>query len=164
MKFDAELHASSIKQRLESYEDDTFATKEALLVHDSDDEEYVPTNGDDGEEVLIGVSKKKGNKRRVKRGRAAKDRTIVGRRKKGLERFNGSVVVALEVDKESERPEWLPRLDDIVAKVGKGRVKRRFCSVCGFEGGYRCTKCGVRYCSLRCGKLHDETRCLKYTV
>ncbi|XP_065183138.1 zinc finger HIT domain-containing protein 1-like [Sycon ciliatum] len=42
--------------------------------------------------------------------------------------------------------------------------KRRFCSVCGFPSTYTCPSCGARYCSSRCQKTHQDTRCLKWTA
>lgn len=38
---------------------------------------------------------------------------------------------------------------------------RRFCSVCGQNSDYNCTRCGQRYCSMRCNAHHKETRCMK---
>ncbi|XP_022659915.1 zinc finger HIT domain-containing protein 1-like [Varroa jacobsoni] len=39
---------------------------------------------------------------------------------------------------------------------------RQFCSVCGFEGPYRCVTCGSRYCSVKCLNTHQDVRCLKW--
>jgi zinc finger HIT domain-containing protein 1 len=39
---------------------------------------------------------------------------------------------------------------------------RFFCSVCGYNSKYQCTRCGLRYCSMRCGETHKETRCIKF--
>ena len=39
---------------------------------------------------------------------------------------------------------------------------RPFCSVCGYHGLYTCTRCGSRFCSLKCSEQHKETRCLKF--
>ncbi|KAL1923909.1 uncharacterized protein VTP21DRAFT_6944 [Calcarisporiella thermophila] len=41
---------------------------------------------------------------------------------------------------------------------------RRFCSVCGYIGNYSCTRCGMRYCTLKCLATHEETRCMKVTL
>ncbi|KAL1930745.1 hypothetical protein VTP01DRAFT_10907 [Rhizomucor pusillus] len=41
---------------------------------------------------------------------------------------------------------------------------RHFCSVCGFPSDYKCLRCGMKYCSVRCLGTHQETRCLKWTV
>lgn len=41
---------------------------------------------------------------------------------------------------------------------------RMLCSVCGYKGAYRCNKCGMSYCDLRCGQVHDETRCERRVV
>eukprot|EP00906_Rhabdomonas_costata_P007004 RCo010124 len=49
--------------------------------------------------------------------------------------------------------------------VGPSRLPpRKFCSICGFFGPYTCTKCGSRFCCLRCKAIHDEQRCMKCKV
>jgi zinc finger HIT domain-containing protein 1 len=40
----------------------------------------------------------------------------------------------------------------------------KFCSVCGYVGNYTCTRCGQRFCSVRCNTNHKETRCLKFSM
>jgi hypothetical protein len=40
----------------------------------------------------------------------------------------------------------------------------KFCSVCGYIGSYSCTRCGQRFCSVRCNTSHKETRCLKFSL
>lgn len=42
------------------------------------------------------------------------------------------------------------------------KPQRHFCSVCGFFGTYTCTRCGLRFCGMRCQQTHKETRCLKF--
>ncbi|KAF0358679.1 Zinc finger HIT domain-containing protein 1 [Gigaspora margarita] len=41
---------------------------------------------------------------------------------------------------------------------------RKFCSVCGYLSNYSCKTCGMKYCSVKCLEIHEETRCMKYTV
>lgn len=41
---------------------------------------------------------------------------------------------------------------------------RHFCAVCGYFSPYTCTACGTRYCSIQCHRVHQETRCLKWTA
>ncbi|KAI7858152.1 hypothetical protein BDC45DRAFT_565502 [Circinella umbellata] len=41
---------------------------------------------------------------------------------------------------------------------------RHFCSVCGFQSSYKCLRCGMKYCSVKCLGTHQETRCLKWTA
>lgn len=41
---------------------------------------------------------------------------------------------------------------------------RHFCAVCGFPSTYTCCSCGIRYCSIRCLRTHQDTRCLKWTA
>ena len=53
---------------------------------------------------------------------------------------------------------------DAVAAGPSARSKRHFCSVCGYIGSYTCTRCGSRFCSVRCNNNHKETRCLKFSI
>ncbi|KAG0224533.1 Zinc finger HIT domain-containing protein 1 [Actinomortierella wolfii] len=47
----------------------------------------------------------------------------------------------------------------VTAAMGPSQYpERHFCSVCGWRGTYRCFRCGMRYCDLRCQKTHEETR------
>ncbi len=41
---------------------------------------------------------------------------------------------------------------------------RKFCSVCGHAGQYACTRCGMRYCSIKCNSHHKETGCMKFSL
>lgn len=41
---------------------------------------------------------------------------------------------------------------------------RKFCNVCGLPSAYTCGQCGIRYCTVKCFKTHQETRCLKWTA
>ncbi len=41
---------------------------------------------------------------------------------------------------------------------------RHFCSVCGNFSDYTCTRCGQRFCSIKCNNNHKETRCLKFSI
>ncbi|GJJ72765.1 zinc finger HIT domain-containing protein 1 [Entomortierella parvispora] len=56
-------------------------------------------------------------------------------------------------------------LNYVTASMGPSRYPdRQFCSVCGWKGKYRCGRCGMRYCDLRCLKTHEDTRCMKFTI
>ncbi|KAI7817591.1 hypothetical protein BC939DRAFT_465551 [Gamsiella multidivaricata] len=53
----------------------------------------------------------------------------------------------------------------VTAAMGTSRYpSRQFCSVCGWKGIYRCSRCGMRYCDLKCLKTHEDTRCMKFTI
>lgn len=52
----------------------------------------------------------------------------------------------------------------VVADPPSNRAKRPFCSVCGYYGVYTCTRCGSRFCSIRCNESHKETRCMKFSM
>ncbi|ODV97488.1 hypothetical protein PACTADRAFT_47399 [Pachysolen tannophilus NRRL Y-2460] len=38
------------------------------------------------------------------------------------------------------------------------------CSICGNNSSYTCVRCGTRFCSIKCGDTHNETRCSNYAV
>ncbi|KAG5221791.1 SWR1 complex [Salix suchowensis] len=50
------------------------------------------------------------------------------------------------------------------AAMGPPSSTWHFCTVCGFTSNYTCAKCGMRFCSIRCQKIHDDTRCLKFVA
>jgi len=56
-----------------------------------------------------------------------------------------------------------PNIPSVEAPASS-RPARKFCSVCGLQGIYSCTRCGLRYCSSRCLAHHKETRCLKFSM
>ncbi|KAG0050870.1 Zinc finger HIT domain-containing protein 1 [Gryganskiella cystojenkinii] len=63
----------------------------------------------------------------------------------------------LELNLDS--PQKVGEVNYLTANVGPSRYPdRQFCSVCGWKGTYRCSKCGMRYCDLRCLRTHEETR------
>ncbi|PHT49926.1 SWR1 complex subunit 6 [Capsicum baccatum] len=39
-----------------------------------------------------------------------------------------------------------------------------FCTVCGFSANYTCVQCGMRFCSIKCQTIHNDTRCLKFVA
>lgn len=39
---------------------------------------------------------------------------------------------------------------------------RNFCIMCGHLAKYACTRCGSKYCAIRCLEDHKETGCLKF--
>ncbi|XP_075493152.1 SWR1 complex subunit 6 [Primulina tabacum] len=43
-------------------------------------------------------------------------------------------------------------------------ARRHFCTVCGFSANYTCVQCGMRFCSIRCRNIHNDTRCLKFVA
>ncbi|KAF1322507.1 Inward rectifier k channel protein, partial [Globisporangium splendens] len=49
-----------------------------------------------------------------------------------------------------------------VAAAASTHPARRFCCVCGFFAAYSCTRCGSRYCRIKCGDQHKESGCLKF--
>ncbi|EFP10999.1 hypothetical protein CRE_31051 [Caenorhabditis remanei] len=39
---------------------------------------------------------------------------------------------------------------------------RKFCAACGKTSNYCCTRCGAKYCGIKCRDVHNDTRCMKW--
>lgn len=52
----------------------------------------------------------------------------------------------------------------IAAKPSVFPARQGFCSVCGYLGSYTCTRCGSKFCSIKCNESHKETRCFKFSM
>lgn len=161
---DATALAEARLRRLDALENDNHAAEfeaEALAGED----EYDPdADSDDCLKVGGGGSSKKRSAKRLRRGSAGRAAKPVKRRDKaGIEKWNKSLAQALEEDDVGNRPQGMVLYNEIEAGPSL-RPPRPFCSVCGFRAAYTCTRCYVRFCSVPCGKLHNETRCLKYTT
>lgn len=77
------------------------------------------------------------------------------------QRFRKTLQVMLEEERMTRAEE--PNYFSAVAPPSK-QPPRKFCAVCGCFSAYTCIKCGARYCSLKCRSVHEDTRCLKWTV
>jgi zinc finger HIT domain-containing protein 1 len=132
-----------------------------------DDDEFVLSDdGGAGDGDAPAGRRKKGG-RQVKRARRASARSTVrsgGERKsKGIERWNKPLAVVLD-EEGPGGPAWEGGGYWAIAAAPGVRPARQLCSVCGNIAPYTCTRCAVRFCSLKCGTLHEETRCLKFTM
>lgn len=145
---DAAQLADARARRLDALENDNFAAEAEGV--DEGDVEYNPLDED--------AARKRGKRAKRRRGRNADDV-----RGTGIARWNKPLAVALAEELHVGRPEGMVAYADIAAAPST-RPSRPFCSVCGFRAPYTCTRCAVRFCSLKCGSVHDETRCLKFTM
>ncbi len=51
------------------------------------------------------------------------------------------------------------------ASAGPSKYPSRpFCSVCGYSSKYVCHRCAAKYCTLKCMKVHQDTRCQKFVA
>ncbi|KAJ1403312.1 hypothetical protein B484DRAFT_457575 [Ochromonadaceae sp. CCMP2298] len=66
----------------------------------------------------------------------------------------------MEVEEEEGEPDYY----SIAARPSVNPARNVFCSVCGYKASYRCTRCGSRFCSIRCNENHKETRCMKFSM
>ncbi|CDF37062.1 unnamed protein product [Chondrus crispus] len=166
---DATALAAARRRRLDALENDNHAAEQETAALAGEDE-YDPDA--DSDDALVGgrASKKRVAKRaRSSRGargaRGAPARSAKPKRngKRNIQRWNKTLAQALEEETPASRPGGMVAYDEIEARRSQ-RPSRPFCSVCGFRAAYTCTRCLVRFCSVPCGNLHNETRCLKFTA
>jgi len=131
--------------RLEQLEKDDYA-KDQHKKHHDDEEDFMAVDDDDA------FSTRKRKKKTLKR---KADRL----RRNQLQSFTA----VLENEYYGAYPPHVPTYLTIAAAPSVYPPKH-FCSVCGYFSNYTCTRCGMRFCSSRCSTIHQETRCLKWTM
>lgn len=133
--------------RLEALEND-YTGMETVEAVDDDEASL-----DDDDDVYI-QKKQKGTKRKTRQAKA-------------LENARKAPRNFLELLHEANLEALPPHVPSYLrASVGppSSTCRRHFCTVCGFTSNYTCAKCGMRFCSIRCQKIHDDTRCLKFVA
>ncbi|KAG5243294.1 SWR1 complex [Salix suchowensis] len=68
---------------------------------------------------------------------------------------------ALENARKAPR-NFLKLLHEAAVGPPSSTCHRHFCIVCEFTSNYTRAKCGMRFCSICCQKIHDGTRCLEF--
>lgn len=131
-------------------EDTRKAVQQRRLAALESDNYQEETFNEEEEDEEDGVSNKR-KKAKVSTARSKSD--LLRRKPKSLERI---------LDEERYSKGSLEY--DMIAAAPSTNPKRNFCSVCGLIGQYSCTRCGSRYCSIRCNSNHKETRCLKFSI
>lgn len=156
-KVDTKTIQDAKKRLLYNLEDDNYAAEAeaAALV---DQPEYDP-GAESDEGFVMATSKRKKRPRSSRKATTGKGKA---KSKPGIERWNKTLAQALEEEDVSKRPSGMAQYDAIAAKPS-AKPSRPFCSICGYHAAYTCTRCYVRFCSIPCGNLHSETRCLKFT-
>lgn len=117
--------------------------------------------GEEQEQVVI----KSRPSRRAKRNKPI---AVSAKRTKlaGVARHNKPLQQILDSEGPSEQsqlPRGMVNYYEIEAEESR-KPPRKLCSVCGFKAPYSCARCKIRFCSLSCGTIHDDTRCLKFTM
>lgn len=110
---------------------------------------------------LGGHRKKKRRKGGPSMGVGAQRRTRAGL----LETKGPKTFMALLEEAELDLlPRDEPSYASAAVQASKVASSRPWCTVCGFQAPYTCTRCSSRFCSRKCYALHSETRCLKFTT
>lgn len=111
--------------------------------------------------LTVGLSLGGAKKKKRRKGSGVQRRTRAGlTESRGPKSFS----ILLEEAELDLLPDNQPSY--LAAAVGPSKIAapRPWCTVCGFQAPYTCTRCGSRFCSRKCYALHSETRCLKFTT
>lgn len=132
--------------RLEALENDNTGMDAVEAVDDDE------ASLDDEDDVYVQKKQSKGTKRKTRQAKALENARRAPRN--FLELLHEANLEALP----SNVPSYLK------AAVGPpgSTCRRHFCTVCGFSANYTCVRCGMRFCSIRCQNIHDDTRCQKF--
>ncbi|KAJ4839802.1 SWR1 complex subunit 6 [Turnera subulata] len=134
--------------RLEALENDNTGMDAVEAVDDDE------ASLDDEDDVYVQKRHAKGTKRKTRQAKA-------------LENARRAPRNFLELLHEANLESLPPNVPSYLkAAVGppSSTSRRHFCTVCGFSSNYTCVKCGMRFCSIRCKNIHDDTRCLKFVA
>jgi len=81
------------------------------------------------------------------------------------QRFRKNFAALLEEEMLSRKTTNIKESPYMAARAPEPKIPaRHFCAICGFYSKYTCIRCGTRYCSIKCRDVHNDTRCLKWTV
>lgn len=149
---DESTRQQAVQARLDALENDNNETQDPFGLADDDDDEFLLASDGDEEMDL-------GSKRKRKGGAGSKRKT---RAMRADNKIPKTFAKLLEDSGLEASPSGVPTY--LTSAVGPGTTSapRKFCSVCGFESPYTCSRCGSRFCSKRCYVVHMETRCLKF--
>lgn len=144
-------------RRLESLELD--ADDSLNAEKDVSDDDYVFSDSEIESSKTISSSRKRSRRLPGRSSRASRSE----KKTAGIEKWNKTLQDALAEDTLSGTLVPEESYEAIAAKPSN-RPARHLCSICGFFAAYTCTRCAVRFCSVKCGTVHEETRCLKFTL
>lgn len=103
--------------------------------------------------------------RRTKRARRSSGGDARSKRTKtkGIARHNMPLQQVLETERGLELPHGMVSFEALATQPSV-KPARKLCSVCGHKAPYTCSRCQARFCCLKCSNVHNDTRCLKFTV
>eukprot|EP00308_Calcidiscus_leptoporus_P022885 CAMPEP_0119373454 /NCGR_PEP_ID=MMETSP1334-20130426/25660_1 /TAXON_ID=127549 /ORGANISM="Calcidiscus leptoporus, Strain RCC1130" /LENGTH=169 /DNA_ID=CAMNT_0007391241 /DNA_START=12 /DNA_END=521 /DNA_ORIENTATION=+ len=142
--FDEDQRRQIILKRLKLLEDDHWQ-EERRRDDDAEDEDYV-LSASSGDEVAVGTSKRPKKKKTNKK----RDAWAAAQQCKSLQEV-------LDEAQYHQYPSWVPTYLSVAAAPSR-YPPRRFCSVSGVAGKYRCPMTGDYLGSLDAYNTHRETR------
>ncbi|CAH9132246.1 unnamed protein product [Cuscuta epithymum] len=136
----------AILARLDALESDNGVLEPVQL--DEDDEASL-----DEEDQAHQKRQSRGTKRKTRQAKALENKKAP---KSFLELLNEANLESL--------PPHVPTYLRAAVGPPSSSSRRHFCTVCGFSAHYACVQCGMRFCSIRCRTIHNDTRCLKFVA
>nr|GLL32296.1 SWR1 complex subunit 6-like [Ipomoea trifida] len=136
----------AILARLDALESDNAVPEPVQL--DDDDEASL-----DDDDQVYQKRQSKGTKRKTRQAKALENKKAP---KTFIELLNEANLESL--------PPHVPTYLRAAAGPPSSTSRRHFCTVCGFSAPYTCVQCGMRFCSIRCRTIHNDTRCLKFVA
>ncbi|XP_031101369.1 SWR1 complex subunit 6 [Ipomoea triloba] len=136
----------AILARLDALESDNAVPEPVQL--DDDDEASL-----DDDDQVYQKRQSKGTKRKTRQAKALENKKAP---KTFIELLNEANLESL--------PPHVPTYLRAAAGPPSSTCRRHFCTVCGFSAPYTCVQCGMRFCSIRCRTIHNDTRCLKFVA
>jgi len=95
----------------------------------------------------------------IKKRKKSKDRIV-----KKVSQQKSSVNLSKILDEMQDSAD-LPLVNFFsISAAASNLPARKFCSVCGLLSAYHCTRCGMKFCSVKCNEMHKDTRCLKFAL
>lgn len=183
---DSAALAEATSRRLDALENDNHAMEEEADIHhgeedynplqdqvdDDDDDDATNLASADGATPFRrskGASKKRKPpvKPRIRKERATRARPPTNHkpakrtaRSTNIAKWNMPLAQMLLEEDPSKRPTRMVSFHHITARPG-ARPPRKLCAVCGYAAPYTCPHCALRFCSLRCSAVHEQTQCQK---
>ncbi|XP_022890243.1 SWR1 complex subunit 6-like [Olea europaea var. sylvestris] len=133
--------------RLEALENDNAGME--MVQNDDDDEASL-----DEDDQVYQKKQSKSTKRKTRQAKALEDAKKAPRT--FLELLNEANLESL--------PPHVPSYFRAAVGPPSSIARRHFCTVCGFSANYTCIQCGMRFCSIKCRAIHNDTRCLKFVA
>jgi zinc finger HIT domain-containing protein 1 len=120
---------------------------------------WEPSDESDGEKK---ASRKKSTTTKGRQSLSAKTAETLTTRGQRRPRRTVDMILMSEPAFLSDKDTYLSVNAPPASQVLGIRPGLKLCSVCAGLSVYRCVRCGTNFCSMPCGTIHRDTKCLKF--